>query len=191
VRELRRVVHVRDRHLELLREVWQLLDDPRERGLDVAHERLELGRGDHLVGRLRDAGDEVWLGGHEVAELDPLAALDEDADRAVRNLEHPRHHPDDADAVEVVRAGLLVVRVLRRDHDEHPVAAEHVVHEPDRALLTDRERHHGVGERDAVAQRKDRQRLRERCLDVDLGRLAVHGWHVDGHESEICTRRTD
>jgi hypothetical protein len=191
VRQLGGIVHVGDRHLELLGQVGQLLDDPRERGLHVAHERLQLGRRDHLVGRLGDAGDEVGLGGHEVAELDALTALDEDANRPVRDLQHPRHHADDADSIEVVRPRLLVVGVLRRDHHEHPVAAEHVVHELDRALLADRERHHRVGERNAVAQRKHRQRLRERGLDVDLSRLAVHGWHVDRHESEISTRRTD
>jgi hypothetical protein len=191
VRQLGGVVHVGDRQLELLGEVRQLLDDPRERGLDVAHERLELGRGDDLVGHLGDAGDEVRLGGDEVAELDPLPALDEDAHRAVGHFQHPGHHADDAHAIEVVRPGLLLLRVLRRDHDEHPVAAEHVVQQLDRALLADGEGHHRVGERNAVAQRKDRQCLRERGLDVDLHRLAVHGWHVDGHESLICTRRTD
>ena len=191
VRQLRRVVDVRDRHLEFLGEIRQLLDDPRERALHVANERLQLGRGDHLVGRLRDAGDEVGLGGHELAQLDPLAALDEDANRAVRHLQHARHNTHDPHAVEVVGAGLLVVGVLRRDHHEHAVAAEHVVHELDRALLPDRERHHRVRERHAVPKREHGQRIRERGLHLELHRLSVHGWDVDGHESEICTLRTD
>ena len=43
-----------DRELQLLGQVRQLLDDLRERRLDVADERLELGRGLDHVGRLVD-----------------------------------------------------------------------------------------------------------------------------------------
>ena len=191
VRQLRRVVDVRDRQLELLGQVRELLDDAREGGLDVALEPLELRRRHELVGQLRDARDEVGLRGHEVPELHALAALHEDADRAVGHLHHPRDDADDAHPVELVRAGRLRLRVLRGDHDEHPVAAEHVVHELHRALLADRERHHRLREGDAVAQRQHGQRLGQPRLDGDLRRLAVHGWHVDRHWSAIGTRRTD
>ena len=104
VRELRRVVEVRDRDLELLRQVGHLLDDPREGRLHVAVERLELGRGLDLVRRLLDAGDHVGLGGHELLDHHALGAVHEDPQRAVRHLEHPRDHAGHAHAVHVVRA---------------------------------------------------------------------------------------
>ena len=44
VRERRRVVEVGDRHLQLLGQVRDLLDDARERLLDVAHQRGQLRR---------------------------------------------------------------------------------------------------------------------------------------------------
>ena len=44
VRERRRVVDVGDRELQLLGQVGDLLDDPREGPLDVAGQRLQLGR---------------------------------------------------------------------------------------------------------------------------------------------------
>ena len=78
VGERRRVVDVGDRHLQLLGQVGDLLDDFREGALDVAAQRLQLrGRLDH-VRQLADAGDHVGLLGDELAELHPLHPLDED-----------------------------------------------------------------------------------------------------------------
>ena len=91
-----------------------------------------------------------------------LAALDEDPQRPVGHLEHARDRADDADVVEVVRAGRLVLGVARGDHHEHAVAAQDVVDERDRALLADRERDQRVGQRHRLAQRQDRQRARAR-----------------------------
>ena len=89
---------------------------------------------DH-VGQRLDPRHQVGLLGDVVAEPDPLGPLDEDADRPVRDLEHPRDDPDHAHVVELVGAGLLVRGVRGGDQDEHPFAAEHVVDEPDRARL--------------------------------------------------------
>ena len=58
--------------------------------LDVAGQRLELGDALDHVGQLVDPGDEVGLLGDVVAEADPLRPLDQDADRAVGDLEHAR-----------------------------------------------------------------------------------------------------
>ena len=99
VGELRRVVEVRDRDLQLLRQVGNLLDDLGEGRLHIAVERLELRRGLDDVRRLLDAGHHVGLGGAEVLELDPLRAVHQDPQRAVRHLEHPRDHPGHACAV--------------------------------------------------------------------------------------------
>ena len=77
---------------------YGLLDDLAERLLDVAHQRGQLGTLVHDVGQLGDAGRQVRLGAG-LGDADALAALDEDAQRAVRHLEHARDHAGDADVV--------------------------------------------------------------------------------------------
>ena len=186
VRERRRVVDVGDRELQLLGQVRDLLDDLRERALDVAGQRLELGRGLDHVGERLDPRDQVGLLGHVVADPHPLGRLDEDPHRPVRDLEHPGDDADDADVVERVRAGLVELRVAGGDQDQGALAAEHVVDQPHRALLSDRERGQRVGVGDRVLERQHRQRRRQRAagaladraLDVlgldDLDAVAVH-----------------
>ncbi len=192
VRELGGVVDVRDRHLQLGGQVGDLLDDAREGRLHVAVERLELGGGDDDVGRLGDARDQIGLGGHEVAELDALGAVHEDAQRPVRHLHHARHDTGHADAVEVVGPGLLAGAVARRDHHQHAAAGEHVVDEPHRALLADRQRNQGLREGNALAQRQHRQRLGQDRAHRRLGGLSPGRGDVDRHEagSSMRTRRT-
>src|SRR4051794_12390562 len=155
--ERARVVHVGDRELQLLGQVGHLLDDPAERLLDVARQRGQLGRLLHDVGQLADLGDEVGRLADPVGELDALCALDQDAQRPVGDLEHPRDRADDADVVELLGAGRLELGVARGDHDQQAVAGEHVVDEPDGALLADGQRRQRVGERDGLAQRKHGQ----------------------------------
>ena len=104
VAERRRVVDVGDRHLQLLRQVGDLLDDLREGALDVAGQRLQLGAGLADVGQLGDPRHQVGLLGDVGAEPDPLGALDEDAQRAVGDLDHAGDDADHADVVEVRRA---------------------------------------------------------------------------------------
>ena len=160
------------------------LDDLRERLLDVAHERRQLGRLLDDVGQLGDLGDEVGRLARPAVDAHALGALDEQAQRPVGHLEHPRDDADDADVVELVRAGLLELGLAAGDHDEHAVAGEHVVDELDRALLADRQRRQRVGERHRLAQRQDRQRRRQlpRDADLDLLRGAAVADDVD-HES--------
>jgi hypothetical protein len=191
--QLGRVVEVGDRHLQLVGQVGQLLDDAREGGLHVAVERLELGRRDDLVGRLRDAGDEIRIGGDEAGDLDSLRAVHEDADRPVRHLQHPRHHAGHAHPVELVGPGLLLVGVLRGDHHQHAVAGKNVVDEFDRAFLADRERRERLRECDRVAHREHRQRLRQVRAYRRRGDLALGRRDVDAHGScsSIGTRRTE
>ncbi len=161
VRERRRVVEVRDRDLQLLGQVRDVLDDARERLLHVAHERRELRSLVHDVRLLRDAGDEVGLLRRERVQAHARAGLDEDAQRPVGHLEHARDRADDADREELLGTRRLGLRIAARDHHEHPVPAEHVVDQPDRPLLADRERRERVGERDGVAQRQHRERVRQ------------------------------
>ena len=157
VAEGARVVEVGDRHLQLLGEVGHLLDDVRERPLHVAHERGQLGRLVDDVGQLGDLGDEVGGLLHEAVDVDALGALDQDPQRPVGDLEHPRDGAHHAHAVELVRAGSLELRVARGDHDQHPVAGQDVVDQPHAALLADGQRRQPVGQRDRLAQREDRQ----------------------------------
>ena len=164
----RRVVEVGDRELELLGQIGDLLDDLAEGVLNVAGQRLELGRGLEHVGDRLDAGDQVGLLGHVVGDPDALAALDQDPQRAVGHLHHPRHGARDPDLVQVVGTRRVVPGVLRGDHRQHPVAREDVVHELDRALLADRKRGQRVREGDGLAQRQHGQRVRQG--------LARRGW---------------
>ena len=133
--------------------------------------------------------DEVGLAAAPAVDLHALRALDEHPQRAVGHLEHARDDADDADVVELLRAGLLELGLTAGDHDEHPVAGEHVVDELDRALLADRQRRQRLGERDGLAQRQDRQRLGQRLAqpDLDLARPGAVGDDVD-HGSSISGR---
>src|SRR4051794_3278639 len=189
VRQLRRVLEVGHGDLQLLGQVGDLGDDLREHRLHAAVEGLELVGLVHDVRGLLDAGDQVWLGPHEALQRAPLRPVDQDPEGAVCPLHQAGPPARHADAVDVVGAGLLVLGILRGDHREHPRAGQHVVDEPDRALLADRERHEGLGERDAVAQRQYREGLRERGRR-NLERLAVLGGYVDAHPgpSSIGTR---
>ena len=167
VAERRRVVDVGDRHLQLLGQVGDVLDDLGEGALHVAGQRLQLGPLLADVGQLGDPGDEVGLLGDVGAELHPLRSLDEDAQGAVGDLQHAGDDADDADAVEPVGPRLLVLGVAGGDHRQHPVGAEHVVDQLDRALLADRERGQRLGIGDGLAQRQDRQRVGQRLVGAD------------------------
>ncbi len=172
---------VRDRELELLGQVRDVLDDPAERLLHVAHQRGQLRPLGQLVGRGLDRGDEVRLLGLVAGDRDPRAGLDEDPEAAVRHLQHPRDGPRDADRVEVARAGLVEVGLAAGDQREHPVPGEHVVDQLDRALLPDRERRQRVRERDGVAQRQHRQARGElrRGAERDLLAPGAGGGDLD------------
>ena len=140
VAERGRVVEVGDRHLQLLGKVRDLLDDVAERLLDVAHQRGQLRPFLDDVRELGHLGGEIGLLGRPLLDPYALAALDEDPQAAVGHLEHARDHAGDADVVQLVGPGRLSLRLAAGDHHEHPVADQHVVDEPDRALLPDRQR---------------------------------------------------
>ena len=162
VAEGRRFVDVGDRQLQLFRQVGDLLDDLREGALDVAGQRLQLGAVGRLVGQLGDPGDEVGLLGDVRAESHPLGPLDEDPDRPVGDFDHPGDDAGDADVVEVGGARLVVLGIARGDHHQHPVGAEDVVDQLDRAFLADRQRGQRLREGDRLAQRQDRERVGQR-----------------------------
>ena len=197
VGERRGLVDVGDGELQLLGQVGDLLDDLAEGALDVAGQRLELGRWLEHVGHRLDPRDQVGLLGDVVEDPDPLAALDQDAQRAVGDLHHPGDGAGDADVVEVVRA-----RARRaRGPCEATIAS---IRLPERTSLTSLiERScptasgvsvSGIGDR--LPQRQDRAarraaaRARRDCLldvgdldDLELGSLDV------GHRQCALPRR--
>ena len=77
-------------------------------------ERLEPGRRLELIRRLHDPRHEIGVRRDEVADLHLLRTMDEDPQRAVGHLEHAGDDTGHADAVEVGRAGLLLLDPGRR-----------------------------------------------------------------------------
>ena len=98
------VLDVGHRHLQLLGQVGDVLDDLREGALHVAGQRLQLGPLVDHVGQLGDPRHQVGLLGDVGAEPHPLRPLDEDAQRPVGDFQHAGDDADDADVVEAVRA---------------------------------------------------------------------------------------
>ena len=134
------------------------------------------------VGQLGDAGGQVGLGADPLLDAHALAALDEDPQRAVRHLEHARDHAGDADVVELLGAGRVDVGLAAGDHHQHPVADQHVVDEPDRAVLPDRQRRQRVGVGDRVAEREDGQLAGQLCI---RGRELPVAAHDLDHSSSL------
>jgi hypothetical protein len=169
------IVEVRHRHLQLLGQVGDLLDDLGEGALHVAGQRLELGGGLDHVRKLGDPRHQIGLLGDVLLDPDPLGALHQDPNRPVGNLQHPGHHPGHADVVELLWTGLLELGLARGDHHQHAVAGEDVVDELDRPLLPHRQRGEGIGEGDRLLQGQHRKRLGQGLLRPDrvlrLGRL--------------------
>ena len=87
--------------------------------------------------------------------------------------------PDHADAVDVVGARRLDLRVLARDHYEHPVPCQDVVDELDRPLLADRQRRDRVREGDGLLERQDGQCVRDLGGALDLQLLNLLGTVLD------------
>ena len=107
VAERGRVVEVGDRHLQLLGEVRDLLDDVAERLLDVAHQRGQLRAFLDDVGQLGDARREVGLLAAPTPRCARAGRPGRGSAGAVRHLEHARDHAGDADVVQLVRPGRL------------------------------------------------------------------------------------
>lgn len=68
---------------------------------------------------------------------------------------------DRSDPIDVVGTGILDLRILARDHHEHPLPGQDVVDELYRALLADGQRRDHVGKGNGLLQRQDWQHVRE------------------------------
>ena len=126
---------------------------------DGADERLGL-QAAILRRRLFDASDlcfEERRGLDEVVDAGTAEALHEDADAAVRQLQHPHDDGHRADAIEVVLGRVFVLKVfLRRQHDD-AVLGQRLVHRVDRLLARHRQRDDDERKDHQVLERKHRQ----------------------------------
>ncbi len=96
----------------------------------------------------------------------------------------------DAHVVELVGPGLLGLGVPGRDHREHPLSGEHVVHEPHRPRAPDRERSQRVRERHHLLEGKHRERARDGlALALADGLLDVGALHDLDARPAVLLRR--
>jgi hypothetical protein len=154
---------------QLVRQLRRQGHQPAE---DLQHgpaQRVHLRSGDLLVGGHLDAGHQVRLGREQVPHTYALEALDHEPHAAVGGARELMDDAGGADRMQVVEAGRLLLRVALRHEGQHPVAAHDVVDELDRARLRDGQRHRRLRKDNTVAQRQDRQRVRNRYVGS--------GWH--------------
>ena len=153
--ESARVLDVRGGERQLLGQVGQLADDPREERANVLRQRLQLARLAQDVGHLFEPPDQVRLRADALLQLDAAQALDEDALRAVGNANHLLHDCSGADVEEVVPVRHFDLARARGDQRDEAIARDDVVDQRDRALLADRQGQHRVREDDRVLERQD------------------------------------
>jgi hypothetical protein len=160
--QLRRVVEVAGQHLELVGEPRVLRHERVELLGDVAAHRLHLDRGpiaglfDGLYARAKEG---LLL--REFLDAGAGYALKQDAVGVIRELVHPHDPHDRTHAVDVVRAGAGLARLLHRDREENPIwRHQHVIDEPLRTRRVHQQRREQEGEERRVLERLDRQVFR-------------------------------
>lgn len=88
-----------------------------------------------------------------------MEALHEHPQRPVGNADHLLDLRRGSDAVEVVRGTRVDLGVAGGDQGDRLLLGHGLVHELDRALLSDGERRHRAGEDNGLLERKDGQGL--------------------------------
>jgi len=136
---------------------------PRETAIEVlfdrADQRLDFQRA-ILGDRFFDARDlrfEERRGLDEVVDARAAEALHQDADAAVGQLQHAHDDGDGADAVEILFARILVLKVLLRGQHDHAVLGQRLVDGVDRLLPRYRQRNDDEREDDQILQRQNRK----------------------------------
>ena len=147
---------VRGQRLQVVRHQRRQRDDLLEVDLDVALQRVDLQpiAVGQLLRRLGDVGQQIRPAGDDAVEPHPGQALDDDAQAAVRQLEHLVDVAGGADGVEVVLARVLFRGLTLGEDGNHPAGRDGVVDQPHRALASHRQRHERIGEQHRVAQRQ-------------------------------------
>ena len=163
VGELAAVVDV-DRHDgKLVGHLRLKLDQAAEELLHGAHERLHLQIVSSTLGDDFDAGTQVGLLLHVLANADALLALHQQAHGAVRRLEDAVDLRRCADGVNLVGRGLFDLLVTAGDERNDAVVGERALDKANAALLANRKRqpHHRID--DDAAQWQHRQVVRNEC----------------------------
>jgi hypothetical protein len=164
-----RVLDVGGQRLQLVGQRRGELDDLLEQAERALGQRLDL---DLLVGRNRlvnelDAREKERLVLADAAQAEALHALDDQAQGAVRELEHLVDVRERADAMQIALHRIVHGRVpLRDDADDLPLA-HRVVDEGNGALTRHGQGQDGVGKEDGVAERKDPE-LSGEIVEVDV-----------------------
>jgi hypothetical protein len=104
----------------------------------------------------RDVCADVRLQRDDAIEPQTHESLDDEAQAAVRQLEHLVDVGRRARAVQIVLGGLFNRRVALREYPDDPAGGGRFVDQANGALAGDRERHEGIGEQDRVPQREHR-----------------------------------
>ena len=157
VGELRGLLDLVDRDEHLGRDLLVELDVLLELGDDRARQRLRLARfgGGFLDGF--GEGLEVVRGLLEGHDLGAPAAFDQHLHRAVGQFQQLQHRGDGADLVEVVRARVVLRRVLLRDEEDLLVVLHHRLERADGFLAADEEGDDHVREHHDVPQGEHRK----------------------------------
>ena len=159
-------VDVLDGERCFLRYVGRNADDVQRHVLDGLHERLELhvaGGGRRILER-RDRRREVGLRREVFVYLDFFEAVQDDGQVAVGHVERLENAGCRADAVHVVRCGLLDVGLLLKYRTEYSRAGLHVAYQLHGLLPAHRNGGNRAGEQHRAAQREDGQRFGYRIV---------------------------
>ena len=137
---------------------------------------------------------QVRVAGDEVQHPEALLALAHQVVRAVLGGHEAQHAGHGADAVQVVRAGVVDAGVLLQQKTQRPVAARGFLRGFHRALAADRERHHHARKQHQVAHRQDQQhvvadRAHGRGGDFGIVRVHVHSPVSDSTRCSTSTRQ--
>ena len=119
------------------------------------HEGLRL-----AVRRLRLEDDasphhQVWRRTNKLHDLHTAASLYQGGVRAIRHLQQPPHCHFHADQQEIIRTGIIQVRVMLSEADHGLLFVLRFLHRQQRSLAPDKDRRDHAWEHDQVAQRQD------------------------------------
>ena len=155
------VVDVLDRERSFLGHLRRHVDDIQRDVLDRIDERLELDV--VLIGRRilqrRYRRFEIGFRHDELADLDLFEPVQDDRQVTVRHFEHFQNTGGRADTIQVVRSGLLNLRLLLQHGAEDSPDALDLAHELHRLLAPDRNRRDRAREKHRAAKRQNRQYL--------------------------------
>jgi hypothetical protein len=99
-------------------------------------------------------GFEIWLFLDEIDQAAAQQTLHHQADRAIWGAEHAVDHGDRADGEKLLRRGRFDFWITRSNQRDQALITRHdIVHQADRARLSDGQRHGGQGENHQTAQR--------------------------------------